>query len=270
MTRNKTTRAAVRVRMAKTGERYTTTRHHLLNARIPADAPPAVLAPPSDDAPASAPATRPPTDGVTIADAIADASSHPGPAAGDWVESPDLSDAAIARGTGERWETWFARLDAWGAAAQSHAAIARHLTDAYGVGGWWAQSITVGYERARGRRRRHQHADGFAISASKTIAAPESAVFAALIDPATRDRWLPDGLLQLRTSQPDRSARFDVVGNGSRLAAHLVPKSETRTCLQLQEERLAAETDLAARKAFWRERLTTLATLLAAADTRDR
>lgn len=44
-------------------------------------------------------------------------------------------------------------LDAAGARDWPHKQIAEHLVAAHGVDGWWAQSITVGYEQATGRRR---------------------------------------------------------------------------------------------------------------------
>ncbi len=53
--------------------------------------------------------------------------------------------------------------------------------------GWYAQSITVGYERARGLRAPGEHADGFAVGASKTIAVPVARLFDAFEEPsATR------------------------------------------------------------------------------------
>ena len=43
-------------------------------------------------------------------------------------------------------------LDGWEAASRSHTEIARWLREEHGVDGWYSQSITVGYERARGLR----------------------------------------------------------------------------------------------------------------------
>ncbi|MFJ5707752.1 hypothetical protein [Streptomyces sp. NPDC093105] len=60
-----------------------------------------------------------------------------------------LSDEALTAATGRGWAEWFARLDAWGAADRGHTEIARHLVEDEGVGGWHAQSVTVGYEQER-------------------------------------------------------------------------------------------------------------------------
>ena len=54
------------------------------------------------------------------------------------------------KGTGKGWDDWFRVLDGWDATSRSHTEIARYVNGEHGVDGWWAQSVTVGYERARG------------------------------------------------------------------------------------------------------------------------
>ena len=56
-----------------------------------------------------------------------------------------------------------------------HREIARWVAEQHGIDGWSAQSVTVSYERARGLRAVGEHADGFAITASKTVAVPVDA-----------------------------------------------------------------------------------------------
>ena len=62
-----------------------------------------------------------------------------------------MSDEAVKAATGKDWSQWHAFLDASGAAEKSHKQIALDL-HAAGVPGWWAQMVTVGYERMIGRR----------------------------------------------------------------------------------------------------------------------
>ncbi|MDQ3985175.1 MAG: DUF4287 domain-containing protein, partial [Actinomycetota bacterium] len=97
-----------------------------------------------------------------------------------------VSDTKIKEATGKKWDQWFSILDRWGARDRKHGEIARFLTDKHDVPGWWAQSITVGYERARGMRLKYQQADGFTISASKTIAVPIDVLFDAFVNARTR------------------------------------------------------------------------------------
>lgn len=255
MTKQKAEKRAVRERMAKTGERYTTARHYLLdlhhvNATNGAS-----------ELPALETAVLPPdaaggTGGA--AELLAPETVVP-PA---WIEQPGMSDEAVLRNTGKSWHEWFALLDQWGATERTHPEIARHVNETYNPGGWWAQAVTVGYERARGMRRRHELPDGFSVNASKTVAAPVERLYAALVDEALRDQWLEAGTLRLRTSQPHRSARFDVIPTGTLLTANLTAKGEGKASLQLQELKIASEDDIESRKAFWKARLNQLAALL--------
>src|SRR6266511_3058285 len=82
------------------------------------------------------------------------------------------SDEAIRRRTGRGWEEWFDLLDAWGAAERPHREIARWVAEQQGVEplAWGAQAVAVSYERARGLRAVGEHSDGFAVTASKTVA----------------------------------------------------------------------------------------------------
>jgi hypothetical protein len=63
-----------------------------------------------------------------------------------------MTDAPSGAAPGKGWSEWFRILDAWGSTKRSHWEIARYLRSRDGVGGWWAQTVTVGYERARGMR----------------------------------------------------------------------------------------------------------------------
>lgn len=108
------------------------------------------------------------------------------------ASADQMGDEAVERATGRRRDDWFERLDAVGAEEWKHAEIARHLAEELGVHAWWAQSITVAYEQARGIRRPGQRADGtFEVAATRTLPgstgeAPD-AVLARLVD-AVRDR----------------------------------------------------------------------------------
>lgn len=81
----------------------------------------------------------------------------------------------FARATGRSAEQWRSALDAAGGRGRSHqeiAALALDLmpADITGNAEWWAQSVTIEYERATGARDVGQRCDGdFAVSASKTV-----------------------------------------------------------------------------------------------------
>ena len=69
--------------------------------------------------------------------------------------------------------------------------IAVLVREELGVGDWWAQAVTVGYERIKGLRERGQRRDGiYEANKSKTFAVPVRTLFRAWADTQTRKRWL--------------------------------------------------------------------------------
>jgi len=120
MPANKDFKRLVRGRMQKTGESYTTARAHLLSRRKP-------------------PATRVATP--------------------DYATLAGRSDTALKAATGCTWERWVKALDHVEAHAWSHREIAKHVRERYKVSAWWAQTVTVGYERIKGLRAIGQRTD---------------------------------------------------------------------------------------------------------------
>ncbi len=174
----------------------------------------------------------------------------------------NMSDEAIRRGSGKTWDEWFAILDDWGAAERTHAEIARFVHEEYGVDGWWAQGVTLGYERARQGREIGQRCDGsFSASASKTFPVPVATLFAAWVEEAQRERWLP-GTLRLRTAQEHRSARFDDVEFGGIIALWFEEKGPAKSSVGIQIENLPSRDAVAERKQVWKARLGDLAEYL--------
>lgn len=234
MPTQKTFKRRVRTRMAKTGESYTAARRQLI--RKSADGP---------VEPAEAPAD------VTAAGLGTDV-------------PPDLltSDDSMRKATGKGHAEWFAILDRWGATGHSHTEIARWLNLENGVAGWWSQNITVNYERARGMRRPGQMANGFSVSATRTIGAEPERVLKAFTDTATRKRWLPGAPMRQRPTKAALTARFDWAEPASRVVVIVGEKGPgssvvTVTCEQVPDAE-AAE----ALKQRWRASLGDLKSLL--------
>jgi hypothetical protein len=222
MTTDKACKRAVRSRMTKTGESYTAARRHVRSTTTEPEVAP-----------------LPPR-----------------------VAEPDTSEAAVLAATGRTWDDWFRTLDAADATSMTHTDIARWVAAEFPISGWWAQNVTVGYERARGMRAVNQRTDGFYVAVNKTIAVPAEVAFAAIVDPDRRAMWLEADLLRLRASTAPRSATFDVRGETSRVAAYLTAKGTDRVTVTIEHNRLASADDVVARRAFWRERLASLATSL--------
>ena len=172
------------------------------------------------------------------------------------------ADETMRARTGRNWQEWFDLLDAWGGRDRSHPEIARWLVDEHGVDGWWAQEVTVGYEVASGRRKPGQRPDGFSVSASKTVGVPIERLFEAFLDEGLRARWLPDHALVVRTATAPRTARFDFNGGPTRLALNFTAKGSDRSNVAIAHERLPDADAAAEMKAFWRDRMAALRTLL--------
>ena len=81
-----------------------------------------------------------------------------------------MSDDRISRGTKRTWAQWLEFLDAEGARELPHKEIAQRIVATGDSSPWWAQTITVEYERHIGRRAVGQdHKGSWNVSASRTL-----------------------------------------------------------------------------------------------------
>jgi Domain of unknown function (DUF4287) len=175
---------------------------------------------------------------------------------------PPMSDDAIRERTGRGWDEWFALLDAWEAASRPHPDVARWLRDEHGVDGWSAQSVTVGYERARGLRAPGQRPDGWSVTASKTVAVPVERLYAAFGDDGLRERWLPGAELHVRTASPPKSARYDWEDGSTRVIVGFYAKGDGKSQVALEHARLPDADTAEEMKFWWRERVGALKEML--------
>jgi len=229
MPTQKTFKHRVRTRMAKTGESYTAARRQILSKSV--------------SAPAEDPGTPSPVDAVPD-------------------EARGVSESSMIRATGHDHAEWFRRLDAWDATTHTHTEIARWLGEVHGVPSWWTQSITVAYERARGMRTRHQMADGFSVSVTRTIAVAPAAALEAFTDPARRASWLADAVLSPRPTRARLTARFDWAAPPSRVVVTVAAKDDGRSLLAVAHERLPDAEAGERMKASWRTWLDDLKSML--------
>ena len=250
MTRARALKQVVRARVAKTGERYTTARRHILNTLKLA---------PSRDIPS------PPESDRAVA--------PPAPA----KRAGGISEAKIRQKTGHGFDHWFDVLDRFEAVKRGHTAAARHLYEAHGVDGWYAQGITVAYERARGVRAVNQRCDGvYEVSVSKVVAGGAIAVITALTDPERRRRLkvsddrltrMLGAALEASTSKgfvvrPDGQGRFRYKWDETTVQFHLVPRAGNKVSVVVTNMKLASAKMVEQRRAQWREMLNSLQAIL--------
>jgi hypothetical protein len=254
MTRSRTTKSTIRARMAKTGERYTAARRHVLAAALPA---------PRTSGPIAA---EPRGSRVPVA-------ADPRGA---------VSDAKVKERTGHDLAHWFDVLDRFGGVEQGHTASARHLHDAHGVDGWYSQGITVAYERARGLRAVNQRmGGGYEVSITKMLDRDIDRVREAITGVRTNSGWargLDPALVRalaagvrgagakgfVAASKASYRCRFR--WDGLPVEMLLSPRPTNRTQVVVVHTKLPSRTVLDARRAAWRVALQALAARMRAAD----
>lgn len=275
MTRARALKQVIRARAAKTGERYTTARRHVLHdlqtrtaavVHLPSTSGSGGLA--VDTSPGSAPSV------------LRDSTRVVRPAS----SKGSVSDAKSLEKTGHDLDHWFNVLDRFGGVEKGHTASARHLHDAHEVDGWYAQGITVAYERARGVRAFNQRCDGeYEVSVSKVMTATTTHVIEGLTEPRLRKRWLSgvDGqlvnALVAALDSPrskgivvraDGQGRYRYKWGDTTVQFQLFPKDGGKVLLVVTNSRLSLATMVEERRTQWRTALNALAQLYSSPKTR--
>lgn len=171
---------------------------------------------------------------------------------------PSVSSEALAARTGRGWAQWLPIIDREGGRTIGHTAIAALLVDKFGVPGWWAQTVTVGYEQARGLRALHQKPGGFEIGSTRMIAAGAGEVFDAFLDPRKRARWLPETVLTIHKSTPNKSLRATWTDGSKSISVLFDARTPGKTQVALQHGKLANAAAAKRMKVFWGARLDAL------------
>ena len=239
MPRNKDLKRLVRARMSKTGESYTASR-----AKIVAQ---------------SAAKTR----------TITSAAKKPAPPVAssrpDYGALAGTADATIKAKTGCTWERWVDALDRHGAAALPHREIAALVATKYKIDGWWAQAVTVGYERIKGLRARGQRRDGsYEANKSRTFNVPITTLFDAWADARVRGRWLDGTIGKVRTATPTKSMRLDGKDR-SIVAVGFMAKGPSKSAVAVQHMKLRDRDTADRLKRYWSERFDALRDVLTSA-----
>src|SRR5215216_7584369 len=224
MPANKDFKRLVRGRMQKTGEAYTTARAHLLKQKPRA--------------------------------AVASTRS---PAPADYARLAGRSDAILEEKTGCTWERWVKALDGAKAYTWPHREIAKYVQEKYKTPSWWAQTVTVGYERIKGLRAVGQRRDGsFEANKSRTYAVPLVRLYRAWHDARTRARWLPGVDLTVRTATRGKSMRITWPDRTS-VAVGFSGRGSGKSQVAIAHEKLADRAMAARMKQYRHQRLNALA-----------
>jgi hypothetical protein len=223
MPRDKDRKRIIRSRMKKTGESYTTARAHVISKANP---------------------------------------KQPPARSSSYATLAGMSDETIAGKTGRTWHEWIRVLDGDGAATLPHRDIATLVHRTHRVGDWWAQTVTVGYERIKGLRERGQRRGGaYETTKSRTFKVPVKALFRAWSDDATRRGWLDGVNARVRTATAPKSMRLQWP-DGTIVAVGFTAKGDAKSAVALAHMKLPNRDASDKAKKYWTGRLDALAHLL--------
>jgi len=246
MTRAKALKHVIRARAAKTGQRYTTARRHVLNEL-------------AKNKSAMTLVTKPESKPVPVV------STKGG-----------LSDAKSIEKTGHGLAHWFDVLDKFGAVEKGHTKAADHLYSVHGVPGWDCQGITVAYERARGVRGMNQRCDGsYEVTVSKVMAASPAQIIKAI----KAGKWTDGVDRQLvkalsasfkdKTSKgfvirPDGQARYRYKWDGTTVQFNMYPKGPGKTSFVVSNTNLQSAESVETYRGRWKAAFGAIADLFQA------
>ncbi|HEX2014441.1 MAG TPA: hypothetical protein VLA68_04365 [Nitrososphaera sp.] len=168
-----------------------------------------------------------------------------------------IGDAAVQKRTGKSWNQWFSILESAGAKKMSHKDMASYLYVKHHVSGWWSQMIAVTYEQERGLRNVHQKADGYAVSASRTVGIPVSALYRHWSDPKLRRKWLREEL-SVRNETKNKSMRITWADGKTNVEVYFYGKGRSKSQVSVQHTKLADEKQVRLMRSHWKRRLDRL------------
>jgi uncharacterized protein YndB with AHSA1/START domain len=177
-------------------------------------------------------------------------------------KSAGIGDAAVKRATGKDWAAWITLLDRAGARDMKHPQIARLLHTRHDLPAWWAQMVTVGYERARGMRKAHQAPGGYEINKSKTIEASCARAFAAWKEAARRKAWLAEEPLTVRKVTAGKSIRLNWIDGKTTVAVNFYSRGRGKCQVAVQHMKLPGAAAAERMKKYWATALGRLADYL--------
>jgi uncharacterized protein YndB with AHSA1/START domain len=194
-----------------------------------------------------------------------------------------VSAGAVRKATGNTWTEWIEVLDRAGAEAWDHKEIVAYLRANTNLSSWWQQTVTVGYEKAKGRRVVGQTADaGFQLGAQKTLPIPPERAWALLTSENGLGCWLghaqgiqmtegqqyatSEGIVgEVRVVKPGKRIRLTWqrpdMERHSTLQVTVAPGAPGKSAVRFHHERLPSKKLRDELCACWKETLEELAKL---------
>lgn len=178
---------------------------------------------------------------------LIDQASKPGRT---WAAEPETSDEAVREATGRVWDEWCDIIETGPGRDSEHHEIASWLEEEHGVEGWWAQTITVGFERIAGLRLPHQQPDGtFSAGKTRTVDIDAGALRGMLFDDADRRDLFPGLDTELRSRPTSKVPRIAIGPGTAQIAIDELDDGRVR--ISVTHEKLRALEDVDEWKSYW-------------------
>lgn len=174
---------------------------------------------------------------------------------GKTAKSQDQVKINVKKSTGKEWDEWFSLLKVEEAEKLPHSEIAALLNSKHNVPGWWAQTITVEFERLIGRRKVGQAGDGtFQTTTTKTMKGDLDQVFNIWLNQARKTDRFNNQLIEegpiISKSEKWRYWRV-ILKNGLRIVASVGYKTADKSILSLTTGKLPDQDSIKDWKNYW-------------------
>ncbi len=174
-----------------------------------------------------------------------------------WISLPEVNDDSVRDHTGRGWDEWCDLIDSGPGRSAGHTAIAAWVQDEHRVGAWWAQAVTIGYERITGLRLPGQMADGtFTATRSRTMKLDADAVREMLLSETDRQDLFPEHDTVLRSRESAKRVRIAMGGGVAEFS--IDPRDDGKVKITVAHVSLPDVESMEHWKFYWREWLDAL------------
>jgi hypothetical protein len=180
------------------------------------------------------------------------------------AERKIITDKLVLEKTGKTLEDWFLQLDKKGGNKMSPKeiyALVNNIKGLESLGEWNQGLLATSYQWSRGIRERGEKANGFEISASKTIHVPLGVLYNSWADEKIRKKWLQEKIT-IRKMTENKSARITWSDETTSLSVDFYHKGQDKAQVVVQHLKIKNAEEAAELKQFWLNKLDLLKQLL--------
>lgn len=185
-----------------------------------------------------------------------------------------LTDESAKAATGRTMSDWFKFIDSAGGPDQGRKKIVELLWKEQGVDPWWANAVSVEYERSKNLRKKDGTLQGYMICVSKTVGAGADLAFNAFTKPALLAHWFAEKIDQnlavggafessdgnrgtYKNIQPGKTLKFTWEGQDQEqdtvVEVKFQPKDASKCSIMLTHDRIGSKAEADGLRKAWGE-----------------